>query len=149
MKYSTIIFLLITKESFLPDIIHQGIEMLIKIPNSKSASLFILNNDFDFEHRTTLPFIEKNNNLALYDYFVDSSEIGKAISTNEIINHVPDGKFQQDNYTLICPLRASKNMIGVIIVCFFDEIDIFSKPYLNSFSNYGLVYLPVILRIVS
>ncbi len=121
------------KREMLPDIIHQGIEMLIKIPYSKSASLFILNNDFDFEHRSTLPFIEKNKNIELYDYLVESSEIGKAISTNEIVYHIPNASFYSDSFALICPLRASKNMIGVIILCFYDEIDIFTKPYISLF----------------
>lgn len=121
------------RREFLPDIIHQGIEMLIKIPKAKSASLFILNNDFDFEHRSTLPFIEKNNNIALYDHLVESAEIGKAISTGEIMYHQPDGKFHLDSEVLICPLRSSKNIIGVIIICFFEEIDIYDKPYINLF----------------
>ncbi len=117
----------------LPDIIHSGMETLIKIKGAKTASLFIINSDFDFEHRTTLPFNEKNSLLKFYDKLVESQKIGETLSKGEISYYSSIKEDLLDYNVLICPLKASSGIIGMVIITFLEDCELFKKANLGFF----------------
>jgi PAS domain S-box-containing protein len=98
-------------EEHLPELIHRGAEAFFEHDGVLSVSIFLLNTEsFDFEHRTTIPYQNKNKMLDIYDQAVNDGNIGKAISLGDSVEIN-----SAENVAIICPLQSIKGVNGIMI----------------------------------
>ena len=99
----------------LSEIINHGLSVFLQLPNSKSATLFLLNdNTFEFEFRATLPISEKDELEQYFNCLIEERVIGEALETSEIIQGSSPNVDLPQSYILI-PLVVSGSIYGIIL----------------------------------
>ncbi len=105
-------------ENHLSDLILNALHKLIQIDGVNAASLFLLNSDtLEFEQRATQPYTERSNLQKAYDIFLNRNEVGKAVSTMNLltVELYDEQKLLNKSY-LLCPLATGGGILGLIIM---------------------------------
>ena len=108
-----------SKSNFLSEIVNQGLNVFLKFPNAINSSLFILNEDsFEFEHRATIPYTNKNVSIDLLNCLIDKNVIGESLEKKSIIFYPKDQQNNECTNCMIIPLLVSSGIFGLCIVTF-------------------------------
>ena len=101
----------------IPEIINQGLNLFLNYFQAKSSTLFLLNeNTFDFEHRVTIPYLNKENITDYYSYLIDRGAIGQAIESGDIFLFTGLEPISEINNCIIIPLIISTSVLGLILL---------------------------------
>ena len=105
-------------ENHLSDLILNALHKLIQIDGVNAASLFLLNSDtLEFEQRATQPYTERSNLQKAYDIFLNRNEVGKAVSTMNLLTvELYDEQKLLNRSFLLCPLATGGGILGLIIM---------------------------------
>ncbi|HPI20255.1 MAG TPA: ATP-binding protein [Candidatus Kapabacteria bacterium] len=99
------------------EVINQALKVFYNVPNSKYASLFILNEEtFEFDYRAVYPFIDKSIVISDFNRLVDIGVVGEVIDTRRILNYeLKHLDFEITNYIII-PLLIPNSIIAIVLI---------------------------------
>lgn len=99
------------------DLFQDGLEVFIKSPIADSCSLFLINDeDFNLEHRLTIPAKEENNHQEILDIFIDKDIIGTTLHSGEVYYFKNNEIEDIDKEFLVIPLVVSWGITGIVIL---------------------------------
>ncbi len=109
----------LSKLESVPEIISQGLSVLKNFPDTLSVSLFLLNKEnFEFEHRSSQPYTERDHAVELYECLVEYGTVGMALETGKLTQYPNKKKGTCNGNAMIIPLIASGGPIGLILQTF-------------------------------
>ncbi len=122
------------------EIINQALKVFYNIPNSKYASLYILNEEtFEFEYRAVYPFIDKSIVVSDFNRLVDIGIVGEVIDTRRILYYeLKHLDFETTNYIII-PLLIPNSILAIVLIRLEKKneiLDEFFNDVLKLFSNH-------------
>jgi len=99
------------------EVINQALKVFYNVPNSKYASLFILNEEtFEFDYRAVYPFIDKSIVISDFNRLVDIGVVGEVIDTRRILYYeLKHLDFETTNYIII-PLLIPNSIIAIVLI---------------------------------
>lgn len=121
------------------DIFNEAMAVFSELPNTIESALFTFaDNEFDFELKISNPANSNNKIYELYEYLVESGNIGIALDSASIIN-VDLNNFRTDNSSvLVIPLRINRGINGLVLVVhknFTEDLNQFLLRLTALFAN--------------
>ncbi len=120
------------------DIYYDSLSVLSKFPKFDKSAFFILNNSFSFELTITNPNNYLNEFNEIFDYLVETGDIGHALDTSKSININLEEKDEIQKNIFIVPLRTSKLIVGIILIIHnnrLGELDQLFYQFVGLFAN--------------
>ncbi len=101
------------------EIIKQGLNVYLQIPNIKSASVFLLNKEtLAFDHKMTLPNELKDMSIDLLNKLIDKGALGKSYQTMSVKSHKTEKSAKSNEYCISIPLIVSSGVFGILLLVF-------------------------------
>lgn len=101
------------------EILKQGLNVYLQIPNIRSASIFFLNKEtLLFEHKMTLPNEYKDISNNLINELIKRGALGKSLQTLSVKAHKAEATAKSNNYCISIPLIVSTGVFGIILLVF-------------------------------
>ncbi len=95
------------------DIIKQGLNVFLEFPTASRVSLFMIkDNSSGFEHRFSLPEINRDEIKIVFNRLIEAGIVGKALESGNIEY---DFISQRNNFIII-PLVVAWGVLGIVII---------------------------------
>ena len=99
------------------EIYSQGLEVYLHLPESKKASLFLLDTDgFLFHHGLTLPFTEKSIVEEDFNQLLNRGAVASALQAGNIISWNLETEKEANKTFLLVPLIYSMGVLGLVVI---------------------------------
>jgi PAS domain S-box-containing protein len=121
------------------DIYREGISVFGKFPKSNHCALYILDeNHYQFDLKITLPEKSDIYISEIFDYLVESGNIGLAIDSSSVINISLETFNSTKQNVFIIPLRVRKGINGIGLILHennSNELEQFLYQFIGLFAN--------------
>ncbi len=129
------------------DLFQDGLEVFIKSPIADSCSLFLVDEeDFNLEHRLTIPAKEEDNHKKLLDIFIEKEIIGITLHSGEVYYYQKNEIKDVDKDYLIIPLVVSWGITGIVILQLNDNTMFDVVEYMTIFKMHAGLFSSAIER---